>query len=159
MVADSRQAITESEFEAAFAREWRPVFRFALASTNDYDAAADLAQEAFARLWQHRTDVDWSRPVLPWLLVVTRRLATDRFRRMRRQLFSAPPAAVPDGVRERWLDTRDAMALLSSTERLAIVLTTIDGYASDEAGLLLGISAGAVRAAVSRARDKLEAAQ
>ena len=62
---------------------WTPVFRFALSLTNEWDAAEDLAQEAFARLWIHRTDVDWSRPLLPWLLTTTRRLAFDRFRRLR----------------------------------------------------------------------------
>jgi hypothetical protein len=37
---------------------WTPVFRFALALSND-----------------------WDRPVLPWLLTTTRRLGLDRFRR------------------------------------------------------------------------------
>ena len=37
---------------------WTPVFRFALALSNDWDAAEDLAQEAFTRLWLHRNDID-----------------------------------------------------------------------------------------------------
>jgi DNA-directed RNA polymerase specialized sigma24 family protein len=65
------------------------VFRFALAPGNDWDAAEDLAQEAFARLWIHRADIDWDRPVLPWLLTTTRRLGLDRFRRIRRALERA----------------------------------------------------------------------
>ncbi len=50
---------------------WTPVFRFALALTNDWDVAEDLAQEAFTRLWVHRATVDWERPMLPWLLNTT----------------------------------------------------------------------------------------
>ena len=68
---------TELAYERAFQTHWGDVFRFALAWTlNDWAAAEDLAQEAFLRLWDHRGDLDWDRPVLPWLLVATRRLAT-----------------------------------------------------------------------------------
>ena len=67
------------------------MFRFALAWTNDWTAAEDLAQEAYLRLWDHRGRLDWGRPVLPWLLVTTRRLATDRFRALRRRLSPSTP--------------------------------------------------------------------
>ena len=82
---------TELAYERAFQTHWGDVFRFALAWTNDWAAAEDLAQEAFLRLWDNRGRLDWDRPVLPWLLVATRRLATDRFR-----ATPAPPVAVAD---------------------------------------------------------------
>jgi hypothetical protein len=78
--AASVSDLEADEFEAAYAAAWLPVFRFALAWTNDWSAAEDLAQEAFLRLWDRRADIDWSVPVLPWLRVTTRRTATDRFR-------------------------------------------------------------------------------
>jgi RNA polymerase sigma factor (sigma-70 family) len=158
MVAESLNEYADAEFESAFVREWRSVVRFALASTNDLDAAEDLAQDAFARLWQRRHRFDWSKPVLPWLLVATHNLATDQFRAMQRRILGAPPATLNDGARERWLDTRRAMSRLSRTERVAIVLSAMEGYPSEDVGGLLGISAGAVRAAISRARRKLEEA-
>jgi RNA polymerase sigma-70 factor, ECF subfamily len=156
MAIDSFDEIADSQFESAFAREWHAVVRFALASTNDLDAAEDLAQDAFARLWQKRHQFDWSKPVLPWLLVATHNLATDRFRSLQRRIFGAPPATLTEGTRERWLDTQRAMSRLSRAERVAIVLSAMEGYPAEDVGDLLGISAGAVRAAVSRARRKLE---
>ena len=66
------------EYERAFDAHWNDVFRFALAWTNDWGAAEDLAQDAFLRLWDHRGRLDWQQPLLPWLIVTTRRLATDR---------------------------------------------------------------------------------
>lgn len=146
-------------YERAFADHWRDVFRFALAWTNDWSAAEDLAQEAFLRLWDHRGRLDWTRPALPWLLVTTRRLATDRFRRLRRSLGTFAPSPISDErVRDRWLDLRAAMALLSPLERTALVMTALEGATYEEAGRVLGTSAGALRAAVSRARTKLETA-
>ena len=150
---------TDIVYERAFEAHWSDVFRFALAWTNDWAAAEDLAQEAFLRLWNNRAKLDWDRPVLPWLLVTTRRLATDRFRQLRRRLLPVqPPATLDQGLQARWLDVCAAMAELSTLERTALVMTALEGASYDEAAAVLGTSAGALRAAVSRARTKLETA-
>ena len=156
-------AIAESTdvlYERAFAAHWSDVFRFALAWTNDWAAAEDLAQEAFLRLCDNRAKLDWDRPVLPWLLTTTRRLATDRFRALKRRLLvpASQPATLDASIQARWLDVCAAMDELSPLERAAIVMTAVEGATYDEAGRVLGTSAGALRAAVSRARTKLETA-
>jgi RNA polymerase sigma-70 factor (ECF subfamily) len=103
--------------------------------------------------------LDWDRPVLPWLLVTVRRLATDRFRRLRRRLVAAPePESLDASVQARWLDVQAAMGELSPLERSALVMTAIEGATYEEAALVLATTAGALRAAVSRARTKLETA-
>jgi RNA polymerase sigma-70 factor, ECF subfamily len=147
------------QYERAFERHWDDVFRFSLAWTNDWAAAEDLAQDAYMRLWQARLSLDWERPVLPWLLVAARRLATDRFRSLRRRVLPRTAEPVLDETaRVRWLDVRSAMGTLSSLERTAIVLTAVEGWSYAEVALALGTSDGALRAAVSRAREKLEVA-
>jgi len=149
----------ELAFQRAYDGHWSDVFRFALAWTNDWAAAEDLAQDAYVRLWNQRDRMDWSRPVLPWLLVTTRRLATDRFRQLRRRLAPPPPPdSLSDAVHARWLDVAAAMARLSSLERAALVMTALEGISYEEAARVLDTSAGALRAAVSRARTKLEEA-
>ena len=50
------------------------------------------------------------------------------------------------------------MSVLSPLERSALVMTAVEGATYDEAAVVLGTSAGALRAAVSRARAKLETA-
>jgi RNA polymerase sigma-70 factor, ECF subfamily len=150
---------TEIAYERAFEEHWSDVFRFALAWTNDWAAAEDLAQEAYLRLWSHGAQLDWNRPVLPWLLTTTRRLATDRFRAIRRRVLpTTQPASLDPALRARWLDVCAAMADLSPLERTALVMTAVEGASYEEAGRVLGTSAGALRAAVSRARTKLETA-
>jgi len=150
---------TEFAYHRAFEAHWPDVFRFALAWTNDWAEAEDLTQEAYLRLWNHRAQLDWDRPVLPWLLVTVRRLATDRFRRIRRRLLTAPePASLDASVQARWLDVQAAMSELSPLERSALIMTAIEGATYEEAAVVLGTTAGALRAAVSRARTKLETA-
>ena len=147
----------DDSFTAAFEVHWVSVFRFALAWTNDWQAAEDLAQDAFVRLWAKRANIDWSTPILPWLLTTTNHLATDRFRRLRRALVVArPERSTLDGdFKLRWLEVRDAMATLNAFQRSALVLTAVVGLPTDEVARLLGTTPGGVRAAVSRARANL----
>jgi RNA polymerase sigma-70 factor (ECF subfamily) len=156
IVADSADMLYERAFEA----HWDDVFRFSLAWTNDWAAAEDMAQDAYLRLWSARHRFDWEEPVLPWLLVATRRLATDRFRTPSRRLtpLRSEAEGLDESVRARWLDVQSAMTALSPLERTALVLTAIEGTSYEEAAETLGTSPGALRAAVSRARQKLEAA-
>jgi RNA polymerase sigma-70 factor (ECF subfamily) len=150
---------SDLHYQRAFERHWDEVFRFSLAWTNDWAAAEDLTQDAYLRLWQQRLTLDWGRPVLPWLLVATRRLATDRFRSLRqRVLLRAAEPSLNESVHARWLDVRAAMETLSPLERTALLLTAVEGRSYGEVAEALGTSAGALRAAVSRAREKLEVA-
>ena len=147
------------QYERAFETHWDDVFRFSLAWTNDWAAAEDLAQDAYLRLWQHRATLDWDRPILPWLLVAARRLATDRFRSLSRRILPhASDTPFDEATQARWLDVRSAMGRLSTLERTALVLTAIEGWSYTEVATALGTSDGALRAAVSRAREKLEVA-
>jgi len=145
------------EYQVAFERHWDDVFRFSLAWTNDWAAAEDLAQDAFVRLWQNRATLDWDRSVLPWLLVAARRLATDRFRSLRRRVLPrSTESTFDEAMRDTWLDVQSAMSTLSPLERTAIVLTAVEGWSYAEVAAAVGTTDGALRAAVSRAREKLE---
>jgi RNA polymerase sigma-70 factor (ECF subfamily) len=146
----------ERRFDEAFHRDWPAVYRFAVAWTNDLSSAEDIAQEAFTRLWDRRKSMDWERPVVPWLLVVTRRLATDRFRRLKTPFVGPGVRDLNEDGVAAWLDIRAAFRRLSPNERAALVSITILGFKPEEAAEALGMSPGAVRAAVSRAREKLE---
>ncbi len=56
------------------------MYAYACAFLRDRDAAADVTQEVFVRLWQHRDEIDPGR-VLGWLLHVTRNACIDVARR------------------------------------------------------------------------------
>jgi RNA polymerase sigma-70 factor, ECF subfamily len=149
----------DDAFQRAAEELWMPVYRFALALTNDLGEADDVAQEAFVRLWRTRATIDWREPIVGWLLVAARRLAHDRFRRLARELRLRPAPSVPVGLDaatvERFVDLRAQLAVLTATERAAILLSAAEGWTTEEIGAALGVSAGAVRAAASRGRAKL----
>jgi RNA polymerase sigma-70 factor (ECF subfamily) len=152
-------ALVESEYQRAYERHSADVFRFTLAWTNDWTSAEDLTQETYLRLWRHRDSLDWSRPILAWLLVTARHLANNRSRGLRRRLVPTRSELPSDeSVRDRWLDVRQALRRLTPIERAALILTTLEGWSYAEVAEALDTTEGALRAAVSRARDKLEVA-
>ena len=149
----------ESQYERAYTRHAEDVFRFTLAWTNNWPDAEDLTQETYLRLWQRRASIDWDQPIVGWLFVTARHLANNRFRALRRRILpAASHVASDESVRARWLDVRQSLASLSSLERTALILTTIEGWSYAEAAYVLNTTDAALRAAVSRARAKLEAA-
>jgi RNA polymerase sigma-70 factor (ECF subfamily) len=96
-----------------------PLLRYALRLTGDLDAARDVVQEAFLRLW--RADRETVAPRLaPWLYTVCRNLAVDvrrkegrmRTLRLLDRLPSGDPA--PVAVAERNETTGAALALLAT---------------------------------------------
>lgn len=149
----------DADYQRAYERYSPELFRFALAWTNEWSSAEDLTQEAYLRLWRHRATIDWDRPVLAWLVVTVRHLANNRFRALRRRLIPTPFEVHSDeAVRDRWIDVRQALEKLTPTERTALILTSVEGWSYKELADALNTTDGALRAAVSRARDKLEAA-
>jgi RNA polymerase sigma-70 factor, ECF subfamily len=144
-------------YERAYNAHWRDVFRLTLAWTNDWAAAEDLTQETFLRLWRSRNQLDWSQPIVPWLLVTGRHLATDRFRALSRRVTAYRTAATIEAeLLDQWLDVQSSLRTLSPLERTAVVLVLFADMSSHEAAEILDTTPGAIRAAISRAREKME---
>ncbi len=149
----------ELQYQRAYDQFSGDVFRFVLAWTNDWTSAEDLTQETYLRLWRHRASIDWDRPILPWLFVTARRLANNRFRALRRSLaLTRSDSPTDELTRARWIDVCQALATLTPIERTALIMTTVEGWSYAEVADALKTTNGALRAAVSRARGKLEVA-
>jgi RNA polymerase sigma-70 factor (ECF subfamily) len=145
-------------FEEIYAAHHRDVLRYAALMLRDPDEAADVAAEAFVRAF-----AAWSANrgpagrALPWLLLITRRVVVDRWRR--RRLISWLPIldgssiAAPDRTAESdfwlWLD-RLAEAL-PQRQREVIFLRYRRDLTDDEIGEIMGLSASGVRSLLARA--------
>jgi RNA polymerase sigma-70 factor (ECF subfamily) len=157
-------------FGQLFARHARAVYNHAFRLCGSWSVAEDVTQNTFATAWRRRRDarlVDGS--VLPWLLVVATNTARTEHRSRRRWqalLRRVPPE--PEGtcdpadeVADRLRDEqrmRDLLALvrkLPRAEREALALCVWSAVPYPQAAAILGVSEGAVRSRVSRARSRL----
>jgi RNA polymerase sigma-70 factor, ECF subfamily len=103
--------------------------------------AEDLAQEVFLVMWRRWADYDSGRPLRPWILGITFRVAHDHRRRRRREVPSGLIDPAPDDhtsvdeqvalARARAL-VRQALGTLSDNQRAVMILHELDGLAMPE---------------------------
>jgi RNA polymerase sigma-70 factor (ECF subfamily) len=160
----------ETAFGQLFERHARAVYNHAFRLSGSWSVAEEVTQIAFVTAWRRRREarlVDGS--LLPWLLVVATNATRTEHRSRRRWhalLRRVPP--VPEGtsdpadeVADRLHDEqrmRDLLALvrkLPRAEREAIAICVWSGVPYAQAATILGVTEGAVRSRVSRARSRL----
>jgi RNA polymerase sigma-70 factor (ECF subfamily) len=149
------------EFEAIYARYYRDVYRFALFLTSDHARAEDLAAETFVRAWGALGRV--RQPTMKaYLLTITRNLFRDSRRRERSvPLDESMPIAGPslEAQVERFSTLRGIRARLRSVasgDRRALLMFVVREMSYEEIARVLGISVGAVKSRIFRAREALE---
>ena len=127
----------------------------------DPSDAQDVISEAYVIAWRKHAH---NAPNPIGYLLLTARRVLDRTRRgqasheviaerLSRLMSRSGPSAEDVAVRRR--EVAEALAALSDLDREALLLMAWDGLSSNDAGLVLGLSAGAVRVRVHRARQHL----
>jgi RNA polymerase sigma factor (sigma-70 family) len=129
----------------------------------DVHLADDLAQETFLKAWQKLYTFRGSSRFPTWLFGI----AFNEFRmagRRRKELAweemdespvqpEEPSAAVNSNLR---LDLNEALQLLNSNERAAVVLCCQNGLSHEEAAQVLDCPLGTVKTNVLRGKEKLK---
>jgi RNA polymerase sigma factor (sigma-70 family) len=145
-------------FHDLYERHSRDVFRFALFLTGNPATAEDLTSETFVRAWTARGSIREA-SVRAYLLTIVRNLWRDTKRRDWRlvPLEAADDAAVAaagEGLADlRW--TERQLEQIAAGDRQALLLHARDGLSYDEVARALGISVGAVKSRIFRARQAL----
>jgi RNA polymerase sigma-70 factor, ECF subfamily len=141
-------------FADVFERHYADVVRYATVMTGDRDDGEDVAAETFARAW--RASVAGAHPegpVLAWLFVIARNIATDRWRRLRRIASRQAATTARDSQTE--VDTRlwlDALAKsLPLRQREVVALRYHVDLSDADIARLMGLSESGVRSLLSRA--------
>jgi RNA polymerase sigma-70 factor (ECF subfamily) len=161
-MASGEAAIGGTEaFEAFFDAHRVRLFRTLALVTGDLAEAEELMQEAFAKVWE-RWDRVRAVPDPPGYLYRTAfnlsrnriRSAVRARRRSPRAVGDVDPFAAADARADVWA----ALRVLTPRQRSAVVLTELLEMSSEEAGRVLGVRPGTVRALSSQARSRLREA-
>lgn len=162
----------EQAFRTLFARHATAALAFLVSSTGSREAAEDLLQETFARVFRHRED--WRRNLgetdsfRAWLFAIARNLARDASRRAavrrrvaddpERVLPARPTPTTPQQELEHEHLARDltaALAELPEAQREAFVLARLRELSFEEVAAALGTTVGAAKMRVARATATL----
>ena len=148
-------------------REWYPsLYRTVLLLVRDRHLAEDVLQEALVRGYQALADLRDPDRLEPWLrrIAVREALAALRARKvwLRRQedlAAQVPPGpANPAEEAEQSQQRRliwEGLDRLAPQQRTAFILCSVEGRSIREVAGCMGISEGAVKRHLGRARDQL----
>lgn len=147
----------QAGFADFFRAEYETLLRAIYLISGSRDEAEELAQDALVKAcerWDRVREMENPAGYLYRAAVNKRRSVARRLRLAAQRAFSLRP---PDVIAQS--DDRDqirrALALLPEGQREAIVLVEWLGLTDAEAGRVLGVSAGAVRVRISRAKASL----
>jgi len=147
------------EFDAFYTASFTRVVGQVYAMIGDRDEAQECVQEAFARAWSHRAQLEKAHAPEAWVRTTAYRLAVSRWRRMVRSrrapdraLQDGPPTAPPDPDRVALVA---ALRRLPEEQRRAIVLHHLADLPVAEVAAETGAPVGTVKARLSRGRAAL----
>jgi RNA polymerase sigma-70 factor (ECF subfamily) len=160
MAVMSEPAVEEriEAFEDFFHAHHERLLRAMYLATGDRHEADDLAQEAFVRVFERWERVRDMEDPIGYLYRAALNLRRSRLRRL---AVAARKAVRPDPRPDEQEAAEDrsavhrALAALPDGQREAVVLVEWLGMTDEGAGAALGVSAGAVRTRLHRARVAL----
>lgn len=143
-------------------------YNLALRMLGDSQAAEDAAQDAFISAWKHINSFKGGN-FRAWLLRITANACRDQLRKLKHHqstsLEALPiepegssPGESPEDYalrREMGEQIQKGLAGLSSEQRLAVVLSDIQGLSYEEIAQVMNCSLGTVKSRVSRGRAQL----
>ena len=152
---------------ALYDRHQQRVYRTALVITNDDEAAADLLQDVFLRVYRFAYRIDPDRPLEPWLYRVTANLCYTWIKRRKRwlryltelgewlsrEILPSPHAQLE--MREDSERVRQAVASLPPAQRVVVVLHYVNDLSITEIASILEVPEGTVKSRMYYARNAL----
>lgn len=159
-----------ADVERLYREHGRRVLGYALRRVGTREDALDVVAETFLITWRRRDQVpDDPDHQLPWLLSTARNCARNAARGSGRadraraavvrelQVLDVPDPADVHQVRAAHADLAAALATLSDDDRELVMLVSWDGLGPSAAGAALGLTPGAARVRLHRARARLRA--
>lgn len=143
------------------------VYRTALAITGDREAANDLLQDVFLRLYRFAERIDRSRPLEPWLYRMTANLSYTWVKRNHRwssplkdltEWLAGGGKNLPYEMAERddeWREVQEAVSALPLPQRVVVVLYYMNDLSLQEISSILDVPVGTVKSRLHYGRQAL----
>lgn len=158
-------------FRTLVERHGTNVFRTAVRVTGNRQAAEDVVQETFLKVYRQLRRFDGRARFSTWLYRIAMNCAIDQVRKDNRRSRHAETGeaietvATHDPSQERLLSSteiagavRGCLAAMSPSERAAFVLRHYEGRTIAEIAQILGVRTNACKSTIFRAVQKLRAA-
>ncbi|MCT4674136.1 MAG: sigma-70 family RNA polymerase sigma factor [Prolixibacteraceae bacterium] len=134
-------------------------FRYALRLVKDHDAANDLIQDCFEKVWIRCKSIDFTKGK-SYLFMSIHNGAMDLFRRSKFVDNKLDAADVDkrftmNGYSDLQEQLHEALETLSDVQKSVVLLRDYEGYSYDEIADITGLSTSQVKVYIFRARKSL----
>jgi RNA polymerase sigma-70 factor (ECF subfamily) len=147
-------------------RHNKMVYRTAMAITGDTEAASDLLQDVFLRLFRFADKIDPDRPIEPWIYRITVNLSYTWLKRRRWQqplddfaewligdVSNSPSRVAEDD--EEWHEMEKAIRTLSPAQKTVVILHYLNELSLEEISEILDVPTGTVKSRLHYGRQAL----
>jgi RNA polymerase sigma-70 factor (ECF subfamily) len=149
---------------------WRKVFNIAYKFVGKHDAAEDLAQDVFLKIFKSLDTFDRRANFQTWLISVSRNLCIDHYRSVRKERETIDRDVDPNELsptsrevspiaaleqRDRVVLLRHALAELPDTLKTAVLMRDIQELSYQEIADKLHLPEGTVKSRINRGRTEL----
>jgi len=159
----------QGAFAELYKAHYSIVRQVAASRLGDPDAVGDVVQETFTRALQKLDSLRDPEQLRPWLLTIARNAATDQLRFRQRvtpidEVQMAELAAQGPGpdslaeLRELTAQVQGCVGDLSQRDATALAMVAHLGFGPDQVAAALGLTPGAAKVVVHRARRRLRQA-
>ena len=146
----------------------RKVFGLAYSFLRDREAAADVTQEVFIKVWRALPGYDGRASMSTWIYTIARNASVSALRERRPQSSLSDPAVLeaveandPVPAADDMVDRASILRLvdeLPTRQRQVIMLFYMEGQSHEEVATMLAMPVGTVKTLLHRARARLGAA-
>lgn len=151
------------------------VYALAFRMCGNHSDAADLAQEAFIRVYSALSSFRGEAAFSTWLYRIVTNVCLDELRRRSRTMLEFYAGSGEEALRHRMvyygeeqgpeeayerkeirLTIEEAIQALPEEQRMVIILRDVEGYSYQEVAEMLSLSLGTVKSRLNRARENLK---
>ena len=153
----SKKQDKRHEYNQAVCDYSNRVCRFVDRLLKDSDAAKDIAQECYLKLWENRDNIDFLKSK-SWLFTTAYRLSLNYLRKNNRlsdELFVPEESFELDNPDLKKI-VNDSLDLLNEVQRTIVLLKDYEGYSYAEIGEILDLNQSQVKVYLFRARKKVK---
>ncbi|TXE15354.1 RNA polymerase sigma factor [Psychroserpens burtonensis] len=146
-------------FETIYKTYWQKVFRLCMGYVNDTDAAKDLAQETFIKVWKQLPKFRNESSIGTWIFRIASNTCLRQIQKENKMPKSELPLEIKDEISETNIE-KDIQFLyqciseLQEVERI-IILLELEDMNQKEIAEIVGLSEGNVRVKIHRIKEKL----
>lgn len=151
--------MTVREYNTAVDEYADALYRFVLKNINDRDAAKDIMQDVFEKVWLKRDGIEFEK-VKSYLFTAAYRTMLDAIKKTKKHDVEPEKVAARLGYESEEVDLAEvlenALSRLPEQQKAVILLRDYEGYSYEEIGEITGLSESQVKVYIYRGRMALK---